>query len=138
MELSKGFYFVGGLNHNLFSVGKFYDADLEVAFRKSTCYVRDMKGNDLFTGNSQTYTWTHFLWSKDETPKVLVNFLKFVQRGLHAHVRTVRTDKGTEFLNKTLHAYFAQEGIAYQTSTLLENTEQKGVLKFKNRNPVVG
>ncbi|GJV86161.1 hypothetical protein Tco_1526059 [Tanacetum coccineum] len=29
-------YYVKGLNHNLFSVGQFYDADLEVAFRKST------------------------------------------------------------------------------------------------------
>nr|GEZ38697.1 hypothetical protein [Tanacetum cinerariifolium] len=36
-----------GLNHNLFSVGQFCDADLEVAFRKSTCYIRDLKGNDL-------------------------------------------------------------------------------------------
>ncbi|GKA49970.1 retrovirus-related pol polyprotein from transposon TNT 1-94 [Tanacetum coccineum] len=55
------------------------------------------------------YTWTHFLRSKDETPEVLIDFLKLVQRGLHAQVRTVQTDKGTEFLNKTLHAYFAQE-----------------------------
>ncbi|GJX95606.1 integrase, catalytic region, zinc finger, CCHC-type containing protein [Tanacetum coccineum] len=29
-------YYVEGLNHNLFSVGQFCDADLEVAFRKST------------------------------------------------------------------------------------------------------
>nr|GFB40485.1 retrovirus-related Pol polyprotein from transposon TNT 1-94 [Tanacetum cinerariifolium] len=39
-----------GLNHNLFSVGQFCDADLEVAFRKSTCFIRDLKGNDLLTG----------------------------------------------------------------------------------------
>nr|GFB74953.1 hypothetical protein [Tanacetum cinerariifolium] len=31
-----------------------------------------------------------------------------VQRGLQAQVRVVRTDKGTEFLNQTLHAYFAR------------------------------
>nr|GEX08280.1 integrase, catalytic region, zinc finger, CCHC-type, peptidase aspartic, catalytic [Tanacetum cinerariifolium] len=42
-------YYVEGLNHNLFSVGQFCDADLEVAFRKSTCYIRDLKGNDLLT-----------------------------------------------------------------------------------------
>nr|GEY87905.1 integrase, catalytic region, zinc finger, CCHC-type, peptidase aspartic, catalytic [Tanacetum cinerariifolium] len=35
-------YYVEGLNHNLFSVGQFCDADLEVAFRKSTCFVRDL------------------------------------------------------------------------------------------------
>nr|GFB80674.1 retrovirus-related Pol polyprotein from transposon TNT 1-94 [Tanacetum cinerariifolium] len=44
-------YYIEGLNHNLFSVGQFYDADLEVAFRKSTCFVRDLQGNDLLTGN---------------------------------------------------------------------------------------
>nr|GEV09815.1 retrovirus-related Pol polyprotein from transposon TNT 1-94 [Tanacetum cinerariifolium] len=44
-------YYVEGLNHNLFSVGQFCDADLEVAFRKSTCFVRDLQGNDLLTGN---------------------------------------------------------------------------------------
>nr|GEX67860.1 retrovirus-related Pol polyprotein from transposon TNT 1-94 [Tanacetum cinerariifolium] len=31
-----------GLNHNLFSVGQFCDADLKVALWKSTCFVRDL------------------------------------------------------------------------------------------------
>nr|GEZ65373.1 integrase, catalytic region, zinc finger, CCHC-type, peptidase aspartic, catalytic [Tanacetum cinerariifolium] len=44
------FYYIEGLNHNLFSVGQFCDADLEVAFWKSTCFVRDILGNDLLTG----------------------------------------------------------------------------------------
>ncbi|GJW58260.1 retrovirus-related pol polyprotein from transposon TNT 1-94 [Tanacetum coccineum] len=44
-------YYVEGLNHNLFSVGQFCDADLEVAFRKSTCFIRDLQGNGLLTGN---------------------------------------------------------------------------------------
>ncbi|GKC10693.1 retrovirus-related pol polyprotein from transposon TNT 1-94 [Tanacetum coccineum] len=52
--------------------------------------------------------------------------------GLHAQVRTVRTDKGTEFLNKTLHAYFAQEGIEHQTSTA-RTPEQNGVVERRNR-----
>nr|GEV24549.1 retrovirus-related Pol polyprotein from transposon TNT 1-94 [Tanacetum cinerariifolium] len=51
----KRVYYVEGLNHNLFSVGQFCDADLEVAFQKSTCYIRDLKGNDLLAGiNHQT------------------------------------------------------------------------------------
>nr|GFA98013.1 putative ribonuclease H-like domain-containing protein [Tanacetum cinerariifolium] len=45
----KRVYYVEGLNHNLFFVDQFCDADLEVAFRKSTCYIRDLKGNDLLT-----------------------------------------------------------------------------------------
>nr|GEU44102.1 hypothetical protein [Tanacetum cinerariifolium] len=43
-------YYVEGLNHNLFSLGQFCDANLKVAFRKSTCFVRDLQGNDLLTG----------------------------------------------------------------------------------------
>nr|GEW22441.1 copia protein [Tanacetum cinerariifolium] len=35
-------YFVEVLGHNLFSVGQFYDGDLEVAFRSNTCYVRNL------------------------------------------------------------------------------------------------
>ncbi|GKA67804.1 retrovirus-related pol polyprotein from transposon TNT 1-94 [Tanacetum coccineum] len=50
----KRVYYVEGLNHNLFSVGQFCDADLEVAFWKSTCYIRDLKGNDLLTGSHGT------------------------------------------------------------------------------------
>nr|GEX89885.1 hypothetical protein [Tanacetum cinerariifolium] len=49
----KRVYYVEGLNHNLFSIGHICDADLEVAFRKSTCYIRDLKGNDLLTGLSK-------------------------------------------------------------------------------------
>nr|GFA13212.1 retrovirus-related Pol polyprotein from transposon TNT 1-94 [Tanacetum cinerariifolium] len=232
----KRVYYVKGLNHNLFSVGQFCDADLEVAFRKSTFFIRHLKGNDLLSGSRETdlysitlqdtnspnpiclvaketssqswlwhrrlshlnfdtinllskndimvglpkmkfvkdhlcsscelgkakrksfhtklnpslkgrlqllhidlcgpmrvasingkryvllivddysrYTWTHFLRSKDETPAVLIDFLRLVQRGLQAQVRVIQTDKGTEFLNQTLHAYFAAEGIQHQT-----------------------
>ncbi|GJZ85107.1 retrovirus-related pol polyprotein from transposon TNT 1-94, partial [Tanacetum coccineum] len=247
------FYYVEGLNHNLFLVGQFCDADLEVAFRNSTCFVRDLQGNDLLTGNrgsdlytislqettSSTpiclmakasptqawlwhrrlshlnfdyinllskkdvliglpklkyvkdqlcsscevskakrssfktktvpsskgrlnllhmdlcgpmrvasingkkyilvivddysrYTWTLFLRFKDETPEVLKDFLTMIQRNLQAPVISVRTDRGTEFLNKTLHAFFKEEGIEHQTSTP-RTPEQNGVVERRNR-----
>nr|GEX23778.1 retrovirus-related Pol polyprotein from transposon TNT 1-94 [Tanacetum cinerariifolium]GEX49806.1 retrovirus-related Pol polyprotein from transposon TNT 1-94 [Tanacetum cinerariifolium] len=227
-----------GLNHNLLFVGQLFDVDLDFSFWKSTCYIRDLKGNDLLIGSCGTdiysitlqdtstpnpiclmakstssqawlwhhrlshlnfdtikllskndivtfltklkftkdhlcssyelgkskrkyfhtkttlsskrrlqllymdlcgpmrvesingkkydliifddyskYTWTHFLRSKDETPKVLIDILTLVQRGLHAQVRIVQTDKGTKLLNKTLYAYFAKEGLRHETST---------------------
>ncbi|GJS27708.1 retrovirus-related pol polyprotein from transposon TNT 1-94 [Tanacetum coccineum] len=248
----KRVYYVEGLNHNLFSVGQFCDADLEVAFRKSTCFVRDLQGNDLLTGNRGTdlytislqettsstpiclmakasptqawlwhrrlshlnfdyinllskkdvviglpklkyvkdqlcsscevskakrssfksktvpsskgrlnllhmdlcgpmrvasingkkyilvivddysrYTWTLFLHSKDETPEVLKDFLTMIQRNLQAPVISVRTDRGTEFLNKTLNAFFKEEGIEHQTSTP-RTPEQKNVVERRN------
>nr|GFB54449.1 copia protein [Tanacetum cinerariifolium] len=39
------------------------------------------------------YTWTPFLRSKDETPEVLIDFLRLVQQGLQAQDGVVRTDK---------------------------------------------
>nr|GEX75670.1 integrase, catalytic region, zinc finger, CCHC-type, peptidase aspartic, catalytic [Tanacetum cinerariifolium] len=176
----KRVYYVEGLNHNFFSVGQFCDADLEVAFRKSTCYIRDLKGNDVLTGSrgtnmysitlqytnspnpiylmakatsSQAWSWhrhlshlnfdtinllskndivASFLRSKDETPEVLIDFLRLFQRGHQAQVRIVQTDKGTEFLNQTLHVYFAAEGILHQTS-VARTPKQNGVVKRQNR-----
>ncbi|GJV30001.1 retrovirus-related pol polyprotein from transposon TNT 1-94 [Tanacetum coccineum] len=226
-------YYVEGLNHNLFLVGQFCDADLEVAFRKSTCFVRDLQENDLLTGNcgsdlytislqettsstpicfmakaSSTQAWlwhrrlSHlnfdyinlllkkdiviglpklkyvkdqqcsscevskekrssfktkaapsskgrlnllhmdlcgpmriyldfFLRTKDETPEVLKDFLKMIQRKLQAQVISVRTNRGTKFLNKKLHAYFKEEGIEHQISTP-RTPEQNGVIESQN------
>nr|GEV39809.1 reverse transcriptase domain-containing protein [Tanacetum cinerariifolium] len=42
-------YYVEGLRHNLFSIGQFYDLNLEVAFRQHTCYIRNLEGVDLLT-----------------------------------------------------------------------------------------
>ncbi|GJV46233.1 retrovirus-related pol polyprotein from transposon TNT 1-94 [Tanacetum coccineum] len=194
----KRVYYVEGLNHNLFSVGQFCDADLEVAFRKSTCFVRDLQGNDLLTGNrgsdlytislqettSSTpiclpklkyvkdqlcsscemskakrssfkskvvpsskgrlnllhmdfvYTWTSFSTIQDKLQEVLKDFLTMIQRNLQAQVISVRTDRGTKFLNKTLHAYFKEEGIEHQTSTP-RTPEQADVVERRNRTPVI-
>ncbi|GJS57529.1 retrovirus-related pol polyprotein from transposon TNT 1-94 [Tanacetum coccineum] len=44
--------------HNLFSVGQFCDSDLEVAFRRNTCFVRNLEGVDLLKGNRTTNLYT--------------------------------------------------------------------------------
>nr|GEY67456.1 integrase, catalytic region, zinc finger, CCHC-type, peptidase aspartic, catalytic [Tanacetum cinerariifolium] len=51
-------YYVEGLGHNLFSVGQFCDKGLEVAFRKSTCFVRTEDGVDLLTGDRSSNLYT--------------------------------------------------------------------------------
>ncbi|GKC08172.1 retrovirus-related pol polyprotein from transposon TNT 1-94 [Tanacetum coccineum] len=40
-------YYVEGLGHNLFSVGKFRDLNLEVAFCQHTCFIHNLEGVDL-------------------------------------------------------------------------------------------
>nr|GEX75465.1 hypothetical protein [Tanacetum cinerariifolium] len=47
-------YYVKGLGHNLFSVGQFYNADLEVAFQKNTCFIRE-------ASKTKSWLWHHRL-----------------------------------------------------------------------------
>nr|GEW31621.1 retrovirus-related Pol polyprotein from transposon TNT 1-94 [Tanacetum cinerariifolium] len=51
-------YFIEGLGHNFFSVGQFYDSDLEVAFRRNACFVRNLEGVDLLKRNRSTNLYT--------------------------------------------------------------------------------
>ncbi|GJU68481.1 retrovirus-related pol polyprotein from transposon TNT 1-94 [Tanacetum coccineum] len=51
-------YYVEGLGHNLFSFGQFCDPDLEVAFRKHTCYIRDLEDVDLLKGSRGSHLYT--------------------------------------------------------------------------------
>ncbi|GJS79951.1 retrovirus-related pol polyprotein from transposon TNT 1-94 [Tanacetum coccineum] len=211
-------YYVEGLGHNLFSVGQFCDSDLEVAFRKHSCYVRDTDGVELIKGsrgsnlytisiedmlksspicllskasknkswlwhrrlnhlnfgtindlarkdlvrglprlkfekdhlcsafqtiNGKKYilvivddysrfTWVKFLRSKDETPEVVIKFLKQIQVGLNKTVRNIRTDNGTEFVNKDLTDYYECVSIFHQ-KTILRTPQQNGVVERQNR-----
>ncbi|GJX92671.1 retrovirus-related pol polyprotein from transposon TNT 1-94 [Tanacetum coccineum] len=97
-------YFVEGLRHNLFSVGQFYDSDLEVAFRRNTCFVRNLEGVDLLKGNRITNLYTISILemataspiclmgratstkSKDEAPEVIKTFLMKITVLLQASV----------------------------------------------------
>ncbi|GJR99192.1 integrase, catalytic region, zinc finger, CCHC-type containing protein [Tanacetum coccineum] len=246
-------YYVEGLGHNLFSVGQFCDSDLEVAFRKHSCYVRDTDGVELIKGsrgsnlytisiedmlksspicllskasknkswlwhrrlnhlnfgtindlarkdlvrglprlkfekdhlcsacqlgkskkhthkpktentnlevlntlhmdlcgpmrvqtiNGKKYilvivddysrfTWVKFLRSKDETPEVVIKFLKQIQVGLNKTVRNIHTDNGTEFVNKDLTDYYECVGIFHQ-KTVPRTPQQNGVVERQNR-----
>nr|GEW89720.1 reverse transcriptase domain-containing protein [Tanacetum cinerariifolium] len=51
-------YFVKGLGHNLFSIGQFFDSDLEVAFRRNACFVTNLKGVDFLKGDRSTNLYT--------------------------------------------------------------------------------
>ncbi|GJT83085.1 retrovirus-related pol polyprotein from transposon TNT 1-94 [Tanacetum coccineum] len=109
-------YYVEGLGHT----------DLEVAFRKHSCYVRDTDGVELIKGSRGSNL------SKDETPEVVIKFLKQIQVGLNKTVRNIRTDNGTEFVNKDLTDYYERVGIFHQ-KTVLRTPQQNGIVKRQNR-----
>ncbi|GJZ62482.1 hypothetical protein Tco_0618619 [Tanacetum coccineum] len=110
--------------NNDFAVIAGYGDGLEVAFRKSTCFVRNEYGVDLLIGDRSSNLYSialneiasnslacllakvFFLRSKDEASDVIISFIKKTQVNHQIHVQRVRTDNGTEFKNKTLAKFF--------------------------------
>ncbi|GJS42659.1 retrovirus-related pol polyprotein from transposon TNT 1-94 [Tanacetum coccineum] len=78
------------------------------------------------------FGWVRFLRTKDETPQVVEKFIVKTQRALNATVRFVRTDNGTEFVNKTLDGWFESVGISHETS-VPRSPQQNGVVERRNR-----
>ncbi|GJT22584.1 retrovirus-related pol polyprotein from transposon TNT 1-94 [Tanacetum coccineum] len=74
------------------------------------------------------FGWVRFLRTKDETPQVVEKFIVKTQRALNATVRFVRTDNGTEFVNKTLDGWFESVGISHETS-VPRSPQQNGVVE---------
>nr|GEX16777.1 uncharacterized mitochondrial protein AtMg00810-like [Tanacetum cinerariifolium]GEX21674.1 uncharacterized mitochondrial protein AtMg00810-like [Tanacetum cinerariifolium] len=149
-------YYVEGLGYNLFSVGQFCDADLEVAFSKNTCFIRNLEGVDLLSGSRDTNlyiislndmlkTYSIFLLSKASKTKSWLwhrqlshfNFSilnKLAKDGLargipklkFQKVRNVRTDNETKFVNQTLYDFYKKVSISHQTS-VARTPQQNGV-----------
>lgn len=59
-------------------------------------------------------------------------FINFVKNQFSTTIKTVRSDNGSEFLNKTLAALFAAKGILHQT-TCIYTPQQNGLVERKHR-----
>ncbi|GKA69990.1 retrovirus-related pol polyprotein from transposon TNT 1-94 [Tanacetum coccineum] len=65
--------------------------------------------------------------SKDEAPDFIIKFLKMIQVRLKVHVRRIRTDNGTEFVNQTLREYYEKVGISHETSVARSPQQNEAV-----------
>ncbi|GJV71655.1 retrovirus-related pol polyprotein from transposon TNT 1-94 [Tanacetum coccineum] len=138
---------------------------------KSSCFVRDLQGNDLLTGNRGSDLYTISLQETtsstpicfklrltnqlvigiEDFPHLNFDYLPTVASIIGRNYLVIvddyrrytldyfsmifkdeTPDWEKEFLNKTLHAYFKEEGIEHQTSTP-RTPEQNGVVKRQNR-----
>ena len=78
------------------------------------------------------YSWTKFLHSKDETAKIVQDFVIQVEKQFDLQVKVFRSDNGTEFRNRELDAFCVSKGIVRQYS-IPRTPEQNGVVERKNR-----
>ena len=52
------------------------------------------------------YNWVKILKSKDETSGQIISFTKTIQVSLQLTIHSVRTDKGTKFINNILRSFY--------------------------------
>nr|GEU61181.1 hypothetical protein [Tanacetum cinerariifolium] len=78
------------------------------------------------------FTWVKCLRLKYEAPDFIIKFLKMIQERLGVHVRRIKTDNETEFVNQTLREYYEHVGIFYKTF-VAHSPQQNGVVERRNR-----
>ena len=65
------------------------------------------------------YTWIEFMYSKDETPHIIIEHIKKMEKQAEDYncVKRLRSDNGTEFRNATLCEFCKGKGIVQEFST---------------------
>ncbi|GJY83125.1 integrase, catalytic region, zinc finger, CCHC-type containing protein [Tanacetum coccineum] len=118
-------YYVEGLGHNLFSVRQFCDSDLEVAFRKHSCYVRDVNGVDLIKGNRGTNLYTISVEDMMKSSPICLLSKASKNKSWLWHRRL-------NHLNFVLTEYYESVGIFHQKS-VLRTPQQNDIVERRNR-----
>nr|GFA88855.1 putative ribonuclease H-like domain-containing protein [Tanacetum cinerariifolium] len=104
---------------------------------KSTCFIRDLKGNDLLTGSRGTDLYSIILQGTNSPNPISLMAKETSSQAWLWHRRLSYLNFDTiNLLSKndivTLLAYFAAEGIQHQTS-VARTPEQNGVVERRNR-----
>nr|GFB09982.1 integrase, catalytic region, zinc finger, CCHC-type, peptidase aspartic, catalytic [Tanacetum cinerariifolium] len=100
-------YFVEGFGHNLFSAGQFYDSNLEVAFRRNACFVRNLEGVDLLKGDQITSSSYGFVWTNENCQYKWKALFKKVSEQKD---NTQDTSENTKFAKKPIEEIFSKVG----------------------------
>ena len=78
------------------------------------------------------YSVVHPLDHKSAVPDIVMSSIQELQRQSGERVRVVRTDNGSEYVNKPLSRFFTAQGIVHQTSVRY-TPQQNGVAERLNR-----
>ncbi|XP_074291707.1 uncharacterized protein LOC141618491 [Silene latifolia] len=77
-------------------------------------------------------TWTMLLKHKDLVSQTIDHFLAYVRNQFNTTVKTLRSDNGTEIVQRDCNHLFSEHGIVHQTS-IPGNPQQNGRVERKHR-----
>ena len=96
---------------------------------------KSINGNEytlVVTDDYSRYTWVIFMAHKNETRSELPRLMDRIANQQEKRIVTIRSDRGTEFLNETIIQYCEKNGIEHQTSAA-RTPQQNGVAERRNR-----
>ncbi|GJX54483.1 retrovirus-related pol polyprotein from transposon TNT 1-94 [Tanacetum coccineum] len=111
---------------------KLYHLHMDICGLMRIVSVNGKKYILVIVDDYSRFTWVKCLRSKDEALDFIIKFLKMIQVRLKVHVRRIRTDNGTEFVNQTLLEYYEKVGISHETS-VARYPQQNGIVERRNR-----
>nr|GFA03002.1 putative ribonuclease H-like domain-containing protein [Tanacetum cinerariifolium] len=96
-------------------------------------YLIDKKTYCLVvTDDFSRFIWVFFLATKDETSKILKNFISGIENQMDHKVKTTRSNNGTKFKNGIKNEFCEMKGIRKEFS-IARTLQQNGVAERKNR-----
>ncbi|GJS71358.1 retrovirus-related pol polyprotein from transposon TNT 1-94 [Tanacetum coccineum] len=111
---------------------QFCDSNLEIAFRKHSCFVRDMNSVDLLKGSRRTNLYTISIDDMMKSSPVCL-LSKASKKFLSQRTSTFcYMDNGTEFVNQVMSKYYEGVDIFHQKS-IPRTPQQNGVVERRNR-----
>ncbi|GJY34015.1 hypothetical protein Tco_0418484 [Tanacetum coccineum] len=110
------------------SSGQFCDSDLEVAFRKHTCFVRDIKGTDILKGSRGTNLYTISIDEMMKSSPICLLSKASKLRPQQNSQDSSAQDNETEFVQPKLCLNTRGVGI-FQSKACRETPQQNALLK---------
>jgi transposase InsO family protein len=86
----------------------------------------------LFVDDHSRMTWLYLLKTKDEVHTIFKDFHTMVLTQFGKKIKMIRSDNGTEYINKNFQNFLRENGILHETSCV-GTPQQNGVAERKNR-----
>ncbi|GKC45824.1 putative ribonuclease H-like domain-containing protein [Tanacetum coccineum] len=99
-------------------------SDESILMHKKYCLV--------VTDDFSKFTWVLFLATKDETSKILNNFIKEMENLVDKKVKIIRCDNGTKFKNKVMDDFCKEKDIRMEFN-VARNPQQNRVAERRNK-----
>jgi transposase InsO family protein len=86
----------------------------------------------ILVDNFSRLTWVYLLKTKDNVNKIFRIFITMIRSQFEKNIKIIRSDNGTEYMNREMQEIFQNNGIVHETSCV-GTPQQNDIAERKNR-----